>query len=102
MFILQVTVSRASFFLRLKEALSDCVWAQKHMRENAVIDYKQLGLRYKLYSWQVGAPMTFHLYIYICISSLLAQNIVSSIWKTENMTLISMCMNVQTTVTKKL
>ncbi|KAI4892894.1 hypothetical protein NFI96_019202 [Prochilodus magdalenae] len=38
---------------RLKEALSDCVWAQKHMRENPVIDYKQLGLRYKLYSWQV-------------------------------------------------
>ncbi|KAG9261939.1 NADPH oxidase activator 1-like [Astyanax mexicanus] len=38
---------------RLEEALGDCIWAQKHMRENAVIDYKQLGLRYKLYSWQV-------------------------------------------------
>ncbi|XP_072520903.1 NADPH oxidase activator 1 [Salminus brasiliensis] len=38
---------------RLEEALGDCIWAQKHMRENAVIDYRQLGLRYKLYSWQV-------------------------------------------------
>ncbi|XP_041644052.1 NADPH oxidase activator 1 [Cheilinus undulatus] len=38
---------------RLEEALSDCIWAQKHMRGNMVIDYKQLGLRYKLYSWQV-------------------------------------------------
>lgn len=41
---------------RLEEALSDCIWAQKHMRGNAVIDYKQLGLRFKLYSWQVGQP----------------------------------------------
>nr|XP_019957886.1 PREDICTED: NADPH oxidase activator 1-like isoform X1 [Paralichthys olivaceus] len=38
---------------RLEEALSDCIWAQKHMRGNAVIDYGQLGLRFKLYSWQV-------------------------------------------------
>ncbi|XP_073697139.1 NADPH oxidase activator 1 [Garra rufa] len=38
---------------RLEEALADCIWAQKNMRENPVIDYKQLGLRYKLYSWQV-------------------------------------------------
>nr|XP_046241626.1 NADPH oxidase activator 1 isoform X2 [Scatophagus argus] len=38
---------------RLEEALSDCIWAQKHMRENTVIDYTQLGLRFKLYSWQV-------------------------------------------------
>ncbi|XP_011478057.2 NADPH oxidase activator 1 isoform X3 [Oryzias latipes] len=38
---------------RLEDALSDCIWAQKHMRKNTVIDYKQLGLRFKLYSWQV-------------------------------------------------
>ncbi|XP_054630448.1 neutrophil cytosol factor 2-like isoform X1 [Dunckerocampus dactyliophorus] len=38
---------------RLDQALSDCVWAQKHLRGNNVIDYRQLGLRYKLYSWQV-------------------------------------------------
>ncbi|KAM6965361.1 NADPH oxidase activator 1 [Aplochiton taeniatus] len=38
---------------RLEEALSDCLWAQKHMRGNQVVDYKQLGLHYKLYSWQV-------------------------------------------------
>uniref|UniRef100_A0A8C2EY12 NADPH oxidase activator 1 n=1 Tax=Cyprinus carpio TaxID=7962 RepID=A0A8C2EY12_CYPCA len=38
---------------RLEEALADCIWAQKFMRENPVIDYKQLGLRYKMYSWQV-------------------------------------------------
>uniref|UniRef100_A0A3Q0QUW2 NADPH oxidase activator 1 n=1 Tax=Amphilophus citrinellus TaxID=61819 RepID=A0A3Q0QUW2_AMPCI len=38
---------------RLEEALSDYIWAQKHIRENVVIDYKQLGLRFKLYSWQV-------------------------------------------------
>uniref|UniRef100_A0A672GGQ2 NADPH oxidase activator 1 n=1 Tax=Salarias fasciatus TaxID=181472 RepID=A0A672GGQ2_SALFA len=31
---------------RLEEALTDCIWAQKHMRGNAVIDYKQLGLRF--------------------------------------------------------
>ncbi|XP_008283385.1 NADPH oxidase activator 1 isoform X2 [Stegastes partitus] len=41
------------FQSRLEEALSDCVWTQKHMRGNVVIDYKQLGLRFKLYSWQV-------------------------------------------------
>ncbi|XP_068167056.1 NADPH oxidase activator 1 [Antennarius striatus] len=38
---------------KLDEALSDCIWAQKHMRGNTVIDYKQLGLRFKLYDWQV-------------------------------------------------
>ncbi|XP_048099027.1 NADPH oxidase activator 1-like [Alosa alosa] len=38
---------------RPEEALADCICAQKHMRENGVIDYRQLGLRYKLYSWQV-------------------------------------------------
>ncbi|XP_060763369.1 NADPH oxidase activator 1 [Neoarius graeffei] len=38
---------------RLDEALGDCISAQTHMRTNAVIDYKQLGLRYRLYSWQV-------------------------------------------------
>ncbi|CAL8248411.1 unnamed protein product [Merluccius merluccius] len=38
---------------RLDDALSDCIWAQKHMRGNTVIDYRQLGLRYKLFSWQV-------------------------------------------------
>uniref|UniRef100_A0A3Q1HY59 NADPH oxidase activator 1 n=1 Tax=Acanthochromis polyacanthus TaxID=80966 RepID=A0A3Q1HY59_9TELE len=42
------------FLFRLEEALSDCIWAQKHMRGNVVIDYKQLGLRFKLYSWQVS------------------------------------------------
>lgn len=41
---------------RLEEALSDCIWAQKHMRGNTVIDYRQLGLRFKLYSWQVEQP----------------------------------------------
>lgn len=38
---------------RLEEALSDCIWAQKYLRGNMVIDYRQLGLRYKLYIWQV-------------------------------------------------
>ncbi|XP_059405192.1 NADPH oxidase activator 1 [Carassius carassius] len=38
---------------RLEEALADCIWAQKFMRENPVIDYKQLGLRFKMYTWQV-------------------------------------------------
>ncbi|XP_041854754.1 NADPH oxidase activator 1-like [Melanotaenia boesemani] len=38
---------------RLEAALSDCIWAQKHMRGNVIIDYRQLGLRYKLLSWQV-------------------------------------------------
>ncbi|XP_041756018.1 neutrophil cytosol factor 2-like [Coregonus clupeaformis] len=47
---------RAGAFMlasRLEEALNDCISAQKHMRGNMVIDYKQLGLCYKLYSWQV-------------------------------------------------
>uniref|UniRef100_A0A8C4DQJ9 NADPH oxidase activator 1 n=1 Tax=Dicentrarchus labrax TaxID=13489 RepID=A0A8C4DQJ9_DICLA len=39
--------------MMLEEALSDCIWAQKHMRGNMVIDYRQLGLQFKLYSWQV-------------------------------------------------
>ncbi|KAG7281461.1 hypothetical protein CRUP_012404 [Coryphaenoides rupestris] len=38
---------------RLDDALSDCIWAQKHMRGNTVIDYRQLGLRHKMFSWQV-------------------------------------------------
>lgn len=38
---------------RLEEALSDCSLALKHFRGNSVIDYRQLGLRYKLHSWQV-------------------------------------------------
>ncbi|KAI1900535.1 hypothetical protein AGOR_G00050930 [Albula goreensis] len=38
---------------RLEEALTDCIWAQKHMRGNPVIDYRQLGLRFKLHGWQV-------------------------------------------------
>ncbi|XP_010890717.1 NADPH oxidase activator 1 [Esox lucius] len=38
---------------RQEEALNDCILAQKNMRGNMVIDYKQLGLHYKLYSWQV-------------------------------------------------
>ncbi|XP_061907050.1 neutrophil cytosol factor 2-like [Entelurus aequoreus] len=39
---------------RLEEALSDCVWAQKHLRGNNVIDYRQPGLHYKLNSWPVS------------------------------------------------
>lgn len=46
---------------RLDEALSDCILAQEHMRANAVIDYKQLGLRYRLYSWQVRTPIVLPL-----------------------------------------
>ncbi|KAJ8379691.1 hypothetical protein SKAU_G00004690 [Synaphobranchus kaupii] len=38
---------------RLEESMSDCIWAQKHMRGNSVIDYRQLGLRFKLHGWQV-------------------------------------------------
>ncbi|MGH0136606.1 UNVERIFIED_CONTAM: hypothetical protein FKN15_061852, partial [Acipenser sinensis] len=38
---------------RLEEALSDCSLALKHFRGNSVIDYRQLGLRYQLHSWQV-------------------------------------------------
>ncbi|RXM95389.1 NADPH oxidase activator 1 [Acipenser ruthenus] len=38
---------------RLEEALSDCSLALKHFRGNSVIDYRQLGLHYKLHSWQV-------------------------------------------------
>ncbi|MGH0117594.1 UNVERIFIED_CONTAM: hypothetical protein FKN15_055573, partial [Acipenser sinensis] len=37
---------------RLEEALSDCSLALKHFRGNSVIDYRQLGLRYQLHSWQ--------------------------------------------------
>uniref|UniRef100_A0A667XKU0 NADPH oxidase activator 1 n=1 Tax=Myripristis murdjan TaxID=586833 RepID=A0A667XKU0_9TELE len=44
---------RSAVLMQLEDALSDCIWAQKHMRGNMVIDYRQLGLRYKLYSWQV-------------------------------------------------
>lgn len=38
---------------RLDRAMDDCICAQTHMRGNTVIDYRQLGLRFKLYNWQV-------------------------------------------------
>uniref|UniRef100_A0A3Q2NXS0 NADPH oxidase activator 1 n=1 Tax=Fundulus heteroclitus TaxID=8078 RepID=A0A3Q2NXS0_FUNHE len=50
---LAVAFFQRAALMMLEEALSDCIWAQKHMRGNVVIDYRQLGLRYKLYSWQV-------------------------------------------------
>ncbi|KAM8796723.1 NADPH oxidase activator 1 [Eudromia elegans] len=36
-----------------KEALSDYHMAFTHLRNNPFIDYKQLGLRYVLYAWEV-------------------------------------------------
>nr|XP_033817663.1 NADPH oxidase activator 1 isoform X2 [Geotrypetes seraphini]XP_033817664.1 NADPH oxidase activator 1 isoform X2 [Geotrypetes seraphini] len=36
-----------------EEALEDCKLALTHMRTNAFIDYKQLGLRHMLYAWEV-------------------------------------------------
>ncbi|MGH0171825.1 UNVERIFIED_CONTAM: hypothetical protein FKN15_061836 [Acipenser sinensis] len=42
---------------RLEEALSDCSLALKHFRGNSVIDYRQLGLRYQLHSWQGSSEL---------------------------------------------
>ncbi|KFQ17620.1 NADPH oxidase activator 1, partial [Merops nubicus] len=36
-----------------EEALSDYQMAFRHLRKNPFIDYKQLGLRYILYAWEV-------------------------------------------------
>ena len=47
-------------FFRLEEALSDCISAQKHMRGHKMVNYKQLGLRYKLYNWQVRPLTSMH------------------------------------------
>ncbi|XP_028666061.1 NADPH oxidase activator 1-like isoform X1 [Erpetoichthys calabaricus] len=38
---------------RLEQALSDCSLALKNQRGNPVIDYRQLGLRFKLHNWEV-------------------------------------------------
>ncbi|XP_053552171.1 NADPH oxidase activator 1 [Bombina bombina] len=38
---------------RYEKALSDCHLALANLRNNSVIDYKQLGLRYQLYAWEV-------------------------------------------------
>ncbi|KAM4662315.1 NADPH oxidase activator 1 [Discoglossus pictus] len=38
---------------RYEKALSDCHIALTHLRNNSVIDYKQLGLRHLLYVWEV-------------------------------------------------
>lgn len=38
-----------------EEALADFETAQKNLRGNLLIDYKQLGLQYKLYSCEVRA-----------------------------------------------
>lgn len=53
--LIEFCINYCTFFClsRVEEALADCIWAQKHMRGNMVIDYRQLGLQFKLYSWQV-------------------------------------------------
>nr|XP_014342975.1 PREDICTED: NADPH oxidase activator 1 [Latimeria chalumnae] len=38
---------------KYQEALSDCKHAEINLRGNAVIDYRQLGLRFKLHKWEV-------------------------------------------------
>lgn len=50
---------------RVEEALSDCIWALKHMRGNTVIDYRQLGLQFKLYSWQVWYSASTHTHMHV-------------------------------------
>ena len=48
---------------RHKEALDDFTHALKQLRGNLLIDYKQLGLIYKLYSVEVP----IHLCIHVCL-----------------------------------
>ncbi|XP_068105078.1 NADPH oxidase activator 1 isoform X2 [Hyperolius riggenbachi] len=38
---------------RYEKALSDCHLALAQLRNNSVIDYKQLGLRHLLYAWEI-------------------------------------------------
>ncbi|CAI9550440.1 unnamed protein product, partial [Staurois parvus] len=38
---------------RYEKALSDCRLALAQLRNNSVIDYKQLGLRHLLFTWEV-------------------------------------------------
>ena len=40
--------------LSYEDALADFELAEKNLRGNVLIDYKQLGLQYKLYSCEVG------------------------------------------------
>lgn len=43
---------------RFREALSDFRLALAQLRENATIDYTQLGLRFKLKAWEVSLHQT--------------------------------------------
>ncbi|XP_053329789.1 NADPH oxidase activator 1 [Spea bombifrons] len=38
---------------KYEKALSDCHQASAHLRNNSLIDYKQLGLKYVLHTWEV-------------------------------------------------
>ena len=48
-----ITFDLNSIFCRYNEAMDDFQTALKTLRGNLLIDYKQLGLQYKLYSCEV-------------------------------------------------
>ena len=47
--------------LRFSEAMLDFETTLKNLRGNLLIDYKQLGLQYKLYSCEVSISLQLHL-----------------------------------------
>jgi hypothetical protein len=49
-----IIVSAEFHHCRYMDALKDLDCALKNLRGNQLIDYKQLGLQYKLYSCEVG------------------------------------------------
>lgn len=49
--------SRLPAACRFQEALSDFQLALAQLKDNATIDYTQLGLRFKLQAWEVSAPV---------------------------------------------
>lgn len=54
-----------SYLARYADALSDFDIAFKNLRGNSLIDYKQLGLQYKLYSCEV-CYITTHTHTHAC------------------------------------
>jgi hypothetical protein len=53
--VLEVPISVS---LRFVDALKDFELALTHLRGNLLIDYKQLGLQYKLYSCEVSLEVS--------------------------------------------
>lgn len=70
---------------RYEKALSDCHLALAQLRNNSVIDYKQLGLRHLLFTWEVGIGLCnglqviFNLQFHISLAACLPRDLHSAV-----------------------